>query len=107
MRLKFRADQVKGKLLLTHGTSDVNVPFSNTVEMIAVLIRAGKPYDLLVLPGQDHGVTVESMVYEPEAIRRYFQEHRRALPAGFLVVGFRARWNAEVENQANVALVDA
>jgi len=28
-------------------------------------------------------------------------------PAGFLVVGLRARGNAEVENQANVALVDA
>jgi dipeptidyl aminopeptidase/acylaminoacyl peptidase len=69
------ADQLKGKLLLTHGTSDVNVPFSNTVKMIEALIRARKPYELLVLPGQGHDITVESLDYELEAIRRYFQEH--------------------------------
>ena len=69
------ADQLKGKLLLMHGTSDVNVPFSNTVKMIEALIRAGKPYELLVLPGQGQDITVESLAYELEAIRRYFQEH--------------------------------
>jgi dipeptidyl aminopeptidase/acylaminoacyl peptidase len=70
------ADQLKGKLLLTHGTSDVNVPFSHTMRMIEALIRAGKSYDLLVLPGQGHDVAEESMAgYEMEAIRRYFQEH--------------------------------
>ena len=69
------ADQLKGKLLLTHGTSDVNVPFSHTVKMIEALIRAGKSYDLLVLPGQGHEVTEERFAYEREAIDRYLQEH--------------------------------
>ena len=69
------ADQLKGKLLLTHGTSDVNVPFSHTVKMIEALIRAGKSYDLLVLPGQGHEVTEESFAYERKAIDRYLQEH--------------------------------
>ena len=69
------ADRLKGKLLLTHGTSDVNVPFSHTVRMIEAFIGAGKSYDLLVLPGQGHDVSEESMAYELEAIRRYFQEH--------------------------------
>jgi len=69
------ADHLEGKLLLMHGTHDVNVPFSHTVKMIEALIRAGKPYDLLVLPGQGHDTTEESMPYELEVIRRYFQEH--------------------------------
>ncbi len=69
------ADRLKGKLLLTHGTSDVNVPFSHTVKMIEALIRAGKRYDLIVLPEQGHDISEESMAYELEAIRRYFQEH--------------------------------
>ncbi|MFQ5738908.1 MAG: prolyl oligopeptidase family serine peptidase, partial [Acidobacteriota bacterium] len=70
------ADHLKGKLLLTHGTSDVNVPFSHTVKMIEALIQAGKSYDLLVLPGQGHDFTKQSVAdYELEAIRRYFQEH--------------------------------
>ena len=70
------ADRLKGKLLLTHGTGDVNVPFSNTVRMIEALIRAGKSYDLVILPGQGHDVPEESVAnYELEAIRRYFQEH--------------------------------
>ncbi len=69
------ADHFKGKLLLIHGTSDVNVPFSNTVKMIEALNRAGKSYDLIVLPGQGHDFTEESFAYVQEAIRRYFQEH--------------------------------
>ena len=69
------ADQLEGKLLLMHGTSDVNVPFSNTVRMVAALTRAGKPYELLVLPGQGHDISPESLAYDLEAIRRYFQEH--------------------------------
>ena len=55
------ADRLEGKLLLTHGTSDVNVPFSHTVKMIEVLIRVGKPSDILVLPGQGHDITGESV----------------------------------------------
>ncbi len=69
------ADHLKGKLLFIHGTSDVNVPFSNTMKMINALKRAGKSYELLVLPGQGHDVTEESFAYVQEAIRRFFQEH--------------------------------
>ena len=70
------AGNLKGKLLLIHGTSDVLVPFSQTIKMVEALILAGKPYDLIVLPEQGHGFTgggVKS--YRREAIRRYFQEH--------------------------------
>lgn len=69
------AGQLQGKLLLIHATSDVNATFSATMKMVESLIRAGKPYDLLVLPEQNHWPVGASARYWREASRRYFQEH--------------------------------
>ncbi len=38
-------------LLLMHGLTDDNVYFENTVKLTQALIAAGRPYDLLLLPG--------------------------------------------------------
>jgi dipeptidyl-peptidase-4 len=38
-------------LLIMHGLTDDNVYFENTVKLTQALITAGKPYDLLLLPG--------------------------------------------------------
>ena len=48
--------------------------------MVNALIQAGKPFDLLVLPGVGHqfmGTSSDrtSQTYALDAIRRYFQEH--------------------------------
>ncbi|MSP60965.1 MAG: S9 family peptidase [Myxococcales bacterium] len=43
-------------LLLIHGTSDDNVYFSHTLKLAQALLRAGKPFDLLPLPGLTHMV---------------------------------------------------
>ena len=75
--LNFAAN-LKGKLLLIHGTSDACGPFSNTMKMVDALIRAGKHFDLLVMPGQGHDITRRRGRSEPywrESIRHYFQEH--------------------------------
>jgi len=70
------AGNLEGNLLLIHGTSDDSAPFSHTMKMVDVLIHAGKPYDLLIMPGQGHSLwRLEHAVYWREAIRRYFQEH--------------------------------
>ncbi|MGH9364117.1 MAG: DPP IV N-terminal domain-containing protein [Thermoanaerobaculia bacterium] len=70
------AGNLKGKLLLIHGTSDVDVPISHTMKMAEALIRAGKPFEMLILPEQPHGFSGGSGAYVwHEAIRRYFQEH--------------------------------
>ncbi len=66
------AGNLKGKLLLVEGTSDVW--FSDTMKMLEALIRAGKPYDLILLPEQPHRLTGTARTYSWEAIRRYFQE---------------------------------
>jgi len=75
------ASNLRGKLLLIHGTNDISVPFSHTMRMVDALNRAGKRYDLIVLPEWDHwgdysGRGNELLErYGLEAIRRYFQEH--------------------------------
>jgi dipeptidyl aminopeptidase/acylaminoacyl peptidase len=72
------AGNLKGKLLIIHPTSDVNIPFSQTMKMVEALIRAGKPYDLLVFPEQNHSPAQWSETtrrYMQDAIRRYFQEY--------------------------------
>jgi dipeptidyl-peptidase-4 len=38
-------------LLIMHGLTDDNVYFENSVKLTQALLRAGKPYDLLLLPG--------------------------------------------------------
>ncbi len=49
------ARNLKGHLLLAHGTLDNNVPPDNTLLVVDALIKAGKDFDLLMLPNQAHG----------------------------------------------------
>lgn len=49
------ARNLKGHLLLAHGTMDDNVPPDNTLLVADALIRANKDFDLLMLPNQAHG----------------------------------------------------
>ncbi|MGB6483225.1 MAG: DPP IV N-terminal domain-containing protein [Candidatus Acidiferrales bacterium] len=49
------AKNLKGHLLLAHGTIDNNVPPYNTLLVVDALIKANKDFDLLMLPNQRHG----------------------------------------------------
>lgn len=49
------AKNLKGKLLLAHGTLDDNVPPYNTEVVADALIKANKDFDLLMLTNQRHG----------------------------------------------------
>ena len=49
------AKNLKGKLLLAHGTMDNNVPPNNTLLVVNALIKANKDFDLLMLPNRGHG----------------------------------------------------
>lgn len=46
--------QLKGHLMLVHGDIDNNVHPANTTRVVNALIRAGKRFDMLFLPGQRH-----------------------------------------------------
>jgi dipeptidyl-peptidase-4 len=67
------AANLKGKLLLAHGTLDANVPPNNTLLVVDALIKANKDFDLLMLPNRGHGFG-----NEPYMVRRrwdYFVKH--------------------------------
>ena len=49
------AHRLKGHLLLVHGDIDNNVHPGNTLRVVDALIRAGKRFDMLILPQQRHG----------------------------------------------------
>ncbi|MGA2095137.1 MAG: DPP IV N-terminal domain-containing protein [Candidatus Acidiferrum sp.] len=49
------AKNLKGHLLLAHGTLDDNVPPYNTLLVVDALIKANKDFDLLLIPNQHHG----------------------------------------------------
>ena len=49
-----RAADVTIPVLLIHGRDDTRVPIAQSREMAAALRRAGKPVELVELPGEDH-----------------------------------------------------
>jgi dipeptidyl-peptidase-4 len=59
------AKNLKGKLLLAHGTMDDNVPPYNTLLVVNELIKANKDFDLILLPNRAHGFG-----NEPYMVRR-------------------------------------
>jgi dipeptidyl-peptidase-4 len=69
------AGDLKGKLLLAHGTIDHNAPIASTIKMVDALVKAGRPYDLLLMPEQYHLFSGESQKYWERALMRYFVEH--------------------------------
>jgi len=67
------AKNLKGKLLLAHGTMDSNVPYYNTLLVVNELIAANKDFDLILFPNRSHGFG-----NEPYMMRRrwdYFVKH--------------------------------
>ena len=44
------------RLLIMHGTADDNVHVQNTMEMCHALNRAGKQYDMMIYPDQNHSM---------------------------------------------------
>ncbi len=50
------AENLKGSLLLVHGTADDNVHIQNTYDMISAFNRAGKKFDMLIYPDANHSM---------------------------------------------------
>lgn len=68
------AKQLKGNLLLIHGDIDNNVHPGNTLRVVDALIRAGKRFDMLILPQQRHGFG-DMNEYFYWRLVDYFSEH--------------------------------
>lgn len=52
---QYVAKNLKGHLLLAHGSMDDNVPLNNTLLVVDALIKANKDFDLLIIPNAAHG----------------------------------------------------
>ncbi|HEV2398427.1 MAG TPA: DPP IV N-terminal domain-containing protein [Candidatus Sulfotelmatobacter sp.] len=50
------ADKLHGSLLLVHGTSDDNVHFQNSIQMINALVNSGKQFRLMIYPNKTHSI---------------------------------------------------
>jgi dipeptidyl-peptidase-4 len=51
------AGNLRGSLLLAHGTSDDNVHFQNSIQMVEALLKAGKQFRFMPYPGKTHGIS--------------------------------------------------
>jgi dipeptidyl-peptidase-4 len=50
------ADKLHGSLLLLHGTSDDNVHFQNSIQMVEALVEAGKQFRFMAYPNKTHSI---------------------------------------------------
>lgn len=71
------AERLAGRLLLITGDMDNNVHPASTFRLADALIRANKRFDMVVIPGADHGLGDR---YYVNLIRYYFTEHLLGLP---------------------------
>jgi len=49
-------DKLQGNLLLVHGSTDDNVHYQNTMDMITALVNADKQFELYIYPNKNHGI---------------------------------------------------
>ena len=60
--------QLKGQLLIVHGTGDDNVHYQGTEALINKLVAANKPFTMMAYPNRTHGI------YEGEGTTRHLFE---------------------------------
>ena len=66
-----KADRIKTPTLFMAGEKDFNVPSSGSEQMFQALRSLGIPTQLIIYPGQYHGITTPS--YQKDRIDRYLQ----------------------------------
>jgi len=70
------AANLKGRILLVHGTGDDNVHIENTVQFIQKLIEAQLPYDLQIYPRKTHSFSgSQTRVHLFSRILAHFEEY--------------------------------
>ena len=74
------AGRLRGSLLLVHGMIDENVHYRHTARLVAALIAADRPFEMLPLPEERHSSRKEEgRRYVAERLARFFE---RALAPG-------------------------
>ncbi|HEY4355355.1 MAG TPA: DPP IV N-terminal domain-containing protein [Acidobacteriaceae bacterium] len=86
------AKNLKGHLLLAHGTMDDNVPPNNTLGVVDALIKANKDFDLILIPNAHHGYGEASQYM----MRRRWDYFVRYLAGGTPPLNYQTKPYAEV-----------
>lgn len=73
--LLLRAGNLKGRLLLIHGTIDPVVIWQHSLLFLREAVKAGTHPDYLVYPEHQHNVLGPDRVHLNEAVTRYFKDH--------------------------------
>ena len=81
------AANLRGKLFLMHGDMDDNVSPANTLRLADALIKAGKTFDMLIVPDANHRMYLLPYVHRVQW--DYFVRHLRheEPPADYIVGG--------------------
>ena len=69
------AANLKGSLLLIHGTSDDNVHLQNSIQMINALVSENRQFRLMLYPGKTHGVTGKAREHLYTMMRDFFDQN--------------------------------
>jgi dipeptidyl-peptidase-4 len=71
------AGQLKGDLLVVHGSGDDNVHYQNTEALVNALVKANKPFQLMVYPNRTHCICEGegTSLHLYSLLTRYLTEH--------------------------------
>lgn len=74
--IMYYVDNLKGHLMLIHGLIDENVHFRHTARLVNALIRANKPYELVLFPDERHMPRkLDERIYMEERIFEYIRKY--------------------------------
>ena len=68
-------DNLKGKLLIIHGTMDPTVVWQNSLMFLKKCVEKDKFPDYFVYPGHEHNVSGKDRIHLYKLIENYFNEH--------------------------------
>lgn len=69
------ANQLKGKLLIIHGTLDATVVWQNSLQFIKQCINENKQVDYFVYPGHEHGVGGKDRLHLYRKQIQYYKDY--------------------------------
>lgn len=70
-----RVENLKGRLLMIHGTIDPVVIWQHSLLFVQAAVRAGTHPDYMVYPEHEHNVLGPERVHLNQVITRYFKDH--------------------------------
>lgn len=71
-----RVDRIERPLMLLHGTSDVNVPYHESIHLADRLLRTGKDFEFVTYPGEFHYFHRDHILRDAwRRVDRFFDRH--------------------------------